>query len=562
MNAGCLPSHRSDLPHRSDDEQQALFDDSLAGVIAAQARTGMHAYDLLFAGQRIRLCFAASAFVPPLLPAIAHRLVQPAGIPDLTLHVGDNRSTGCGLGPPDAGDHCFTERGDIWTFHSEHVLSAWQGNDATLSLLDTRRRIGIFWLCGAGRPSRAVQASPFHTLIGWWMALQGLYPVHALAVAAGPAAGVLVIGHGKPDLTAVARACREAGLACAGEDGVMLATCGDRLLVHGLYRSAGRHAGVDAFPLQGLPLAAATLLGTTTTTTPDEPALLTAAAVFNTLVRLPHAGAPVVDGITNALAGLPMRPLAVTDAAAVVPAALKALVQRSPVGKPKVVSLPAAVSVIIPVFNGAGFLADAVASLTAQNHQALEIIVVDDGSTDALDDAIAALPVPVRLLRQAHAGPAAARNLGLAAASADIIGFLDVDDLWPAGRLAAMLAWLGAHPGCDVAIGHAQLMEQLPGGAYQFVGSPDDNFPCYIGAALFRRRAFDRVGTFDPLIRFGEDLDWFTRAGHAGARIDRLDIISLQVRRHPGNSTRNKSLAELTPARLAQTAQGGMIAYG
>jgi glycosyltransferase involved in cell wall biosynthesis len=212
------------------------------------------------------------------------------------------------------------------------------------------------------------------------------------------------------------------------------------------------------------------------------------------------------------------------------------------------------VSVIIPVFNGAAFVADAVQSLLDQDHPQLEIILVDDGSTDNLATAVEALPVQVRLLTQANAGPAAARNLGLRAASADIIGFLDVDDLWPQGKLAAALAWLEANPACDVVLGRAQLMERLEDGRYQYVGSPEDSFPTYIGAALYRRPVFTTVGLFDPLLRFAEDLDWFTRATRAGVRVDRLDMVSLHVRRHPANSTRNKTAADLTPVRLLRKA--------
>ena len=208
----------------------------------------------------------------------------------------------------------------------------------------------------------------------------------------------------------------------------------------------------------------------------------------------------------------------------------------------------------MPVFNAAHFLPEAVASLLDQGHPALEIIVVDDGSTDDIGAAVAALPVEVRFLRQANGGPAAARNLGIRAASAELIAFLDADDLWPAGKLAASLGWLADYPDTDVAIGRAQLLEQGEAGDWQFVGSPAEGFTAYIGAGLYRRRAFERNGLFDPLLRFAEDVDWFASADRTGLVVDRLDLVTLHVRRHPTNSTRDKTGIDLNPVRLARNA--------
>ena len=97
-------------------------------------------------------------------------------------------------------------------------------------------------------------------------------------------------------------------------------------------------------------------------------------------------------------------------------------------------------SVIMPVYNGAEFLAEAVASIVAQAYQPLEIIVVDDGSTDETATIVQSLGGEIRYLYQFNQGPAAARNAGLALAQGDLIAFLDVDDLWPADKLAQQMA--------------------------------------------------------------------------------------------------------------------------
>ena len=77
------------------------------------------------------------------------------------------------------------------------------------------------------------------------------------------------------------------------------------------------------------------------------------------------------------------------------------------------------------------------------------------------------------------------------------------------------------------------------------LGSPEDSFPHYIGAALFRRSAFERLGRFDPGMRFGEDSDWFVRARQHEVKVAHVDRTTLLVRRHGGNMTEGKSLVEL-----------------
>ncbi|MEO5706316.1 MAG: glycosyltransferase [Alteraurantiacibacter sp.] len=175
-------------------------------------------------------------------------------------------------------------------------------------------------------------------------------------------------------------------------------------------------------------------------------------------------------------------------------------------------------------------------------------------ATDVIDEAVAALPVEVRFLRKGRSGAAASRNVGLRAAVGEVIAFLDVDDLWPAGKLRAQLAWLDQHPEADVVIGNAQLLERSAAGDYDFVGSPGEGFAHYLGAALYRRHAFERNGHFDALMRFGEDMDWFIRAEGNGLRVDRVDMVTLHVRRHQTNATRGLDGSDLNPLRLVRNA--------
>lgn len=109
------------------------------------------------------------------------------------------------------------------------------------------------------------------------------------------------------------------------------------------------------------------------------------------------------------------------------------------------------VSVIIPVYNGERFLAEAIRSALDQTLSPAEIIVIDDGSTDASAEVARGFGPPVRVLAQANLGPAAARNLGVAHAAGDLLAFLDADDLWMPEKLAYQVQFLCRPAG----IGHA-----------------------------------------------------------------------------------------------------------
>jgi glycosyltransferase involved in cell wall biosynthesis len=97
------------------------------------------------------------------------------------------------------------------------------------------------------------------------------------------------------------------------------------------------------------------------------------------------------------------------------------------------------VSAIIPAYNAEAFIREAIDSALAQTVPPLEILVVDDGSTDRTTSIVAAYPPPVRLLSRSNAGPAHARNTGAAHAIGDWLGFLDADDVWLPEKLERQL---------------------------------------------------------------------------------------------------------------------------
>ena len=198
----------------------------------------------------------------------------------------------------------------------------------------------------------------------------------------------------------------------------------------------------------------------------------------------------------------------------------------------------ASISVIVPVYNGERFLAAAVESIQRQSPAPDEIIVVDDGSTDATAAVASRLAGNVRWVHQRNGGPPAARNAGLEVARGEIIGMLDADDLWPDERLGSLLTLLDHDRSIDIVLGRMQLIRgEEPPRRQQFVTLAEPFYGLSLGAALFRRSVFERVGAFDPSLRFSEDLDWFLRALEQRVEIAASDTLALHYRMHTGNIT-------------------------
>jgi glycosyltransferase involved in cell wall biosynthesis len=193
-------------------------------------------------------------------------------------------------------------------------------------------------------------------------------------------------------------------------------------------------------------------------------------------------------------------------------------------------------SVIIPAFNAARFLGEAIGSVLAQSRPPFELIVVDDGSTDATDRVVLRFPA-VRYIAQAHGGIAAARNCGVRAATGNCLAFLDADDRWTPGKLETQLAALEADPELDMLLGHCVEVRQSEWVARLASSlSADGGVPGYLaGTCLIRRAAFERVGPFETSLRAGEFIDCLLRDRGGGIRIRKLHDILLRRRLHDAN---------------------------
>ena len=172
----------------------------------------------------------------------------------------------------------------------------------------------------------------------------------------------------------------------------------------------------------------------------------------------------------------------------------------------------------------------------------VEIIVVDDGSTDDTPQIIETLSTSWPSARTTRAGRGAQQRSRVCART--VVAFLDDDDLWMPHKLRHHLQLLEEHPNASVVLGHTAFQGLDPEtGAWNRVAEP--HLLYHLGAALCRREVFDRIGTFDPALRNSEDVDWFLRVRDAGLEIVVTPEIAQIHRRNGQNMTRGKDLREL-----------------
>jgi GT2 family glycosyltransferase len=184
------------------------------------------------------------------------------------------------------------------------------------------------------------------------------------------------------------------------------------------------------------------------------------------------------------------------------------------------------VTVVMPAYDAERTVGAAVSSVLWQTYRDFELLVVDDGSTDATADIVEAFPV--RLVRQPNGGVAAARNRGIGEANGELIAFCDADDLLLPQHLEALVALHDRHDG----IATANSYWLFPGGIHpsrvrykggfprperQRLAILEQNFVSTM--SMFRRALADELGGFDEGRRFAEDWDFWLRAIYAGHRV-------------------------------------------
>lgn len=181
------------------------------------------------------------------------------------------------------------------------------------------------------------------------------------------------------------------------------------------------------------------------------------------------------------------------------------------------------ISTIIPAYNADAYIERAVDSALIQQIDGAEVLVVDDGSTDATREMLAAYGGRIRVISQPNRGLSNARNRGILEARGTYVAFLDADDYWRPGKLAAQLALLASDPTLGFVSCHAALLDEHGHsvGSWTYSAPPNDllahlfrrnaAIPASGSGVVVRRELFAAAGLFDSGLRSLEDIDMWMR---------------------------------------------------
>ena len=197
------------------------------------------------------------------------------------------------------------------------------------------------------------------------------------------------------------------------------------------------------------------------------------------------------------------------------------------------------VSVMITVFNGASYLAESIESALAQTYSHVELIVLDDGSTDTSADVAQSFGSVLRYERQENAGMSAARNSAIELATGEYFSFLDADDRFRPEKIERQMEILDASPSVDMVFGHMTefVSPDIDEHSAALLRKPVHNLPWRTpNLMLVRREAFGRVGLFSTALRVGIGVDWYARAVERGLKEIVLPYIVLERRLHAANN--------------------------
>lgn len=194
------------------------------------------------------------------------------------------------------------------------------------------------------------------------------------------------------------------------------------------------------------------------------------------------------------------------------------------------------VSALMPAYNAEEFIGEAIESVLAQGYEDLEIVVVDDGSTDKTADIAEKYP-KVRCIRKEHSGISDTRNRTLKEASGEYVTFIDADDLWVEGKLKKQLDFLEQHPEYDCVCSKMRNFTRIPQDeiTYEQQDLLEYKVLNLLGMYCIRKSAVDALGLFDATLPYDEDTEWLFRMKVMGMKIGNIDEVHLLRRIHSKN---------------------------
>jgi glycosyltransferase involved in cell wall biosynthesis len=209
---------------------------------------------------------------------------------------------------------------------------------------------------------------------------------------------------------------------------------------------------------------------------------------------------------------------------------------------------PPKISVVIPVYNGARFISEAIQSVLDQTYTSSEIVVVDDGSTDTTGSEVQRIrgTVPIRYYFQQNQGPSVARNFGVSLAESPWIAFLDADDVWMPSKSAVATSHIISHPESSFVYSDVEHVDSYNRPRAIRTSKVDrefhallfrDNPVAFPSTVLIRKETFLQVGGFDPSLRFAEDWHLYCRLA-ALTSFSYIPMKLVRRRKHPSQLTR------------------------
>ena len=196
------------------------------------------------------------------------------------------------------------------------------------------------------------------------------------------------------------------------------------------------------------------------------------------------------------------------------------------------------ISIIIPVYNGAQYLAPCIESVLAQTYHDFELILIDDGSTDNTASVAEQYSDLLHYEFQKNSGAGAARNRGVHLAQGSFLAFIDADDLWVPEKLSAQMAVFTSDPTVEMVYGHVKqfVSPELTTDRKRPINQIVEVMPGYhVGTLLIKRDAFHRVGKFEDHFELAEFLDWYSRGIDLGLKSHMLPDIVMKRRIHESN---------------------------
>lgn len=207
--------------------------------------------------------------------------------------------------------------------------------------------------------------------------------------------------------------------------------------------------------------------------------------------------------------------------------------------KKQIINRSPLTSIIIPVYNAENYIQETIQSVLNQTYRPVEIIVVDDGSTDQSAENIRQFQQSeVKYHFQSNLGAASARNRGIELAQGEFLGFLDADDLWLPKKLELQMRSFQKHPELDMVFGHIKQFRSQELNAvehWEAVLEKKDIPGISVCTMLIKMKSFQRIGLFEIQWRVGEFLDWYTKAKEAGLKSHMLKEIVTMRRIHTDN---------------------------